>query len=135
MVGTAGSSGGVGGYFTSDRAIKYGYGVPRLLLLTLFAFEVAPRLFLKNADGGASSAFMRSSSSAAALLRLSPYLTSMRWAGHSYLGSIGAGVNVQVWGFLGNLAMLLVAAAACMWDVTHGKGQAFIPSSLHKNAL
>ena len=42
--------GGYVGYFTSDRAIKYGFGVPRLLLVTLFAFEVVPRLFL-NHDG------------------------------------------------------------------------------------
>jgi hypothetical protein len=32
---------------------------------------------------------------------------------------VGAGVNVQVAGFLGNLALLLVAAAACIWDVGH----------------
>ena len=35
----------------------------------------------------------------------------MRWVGHAYMGSIGAGVNVQVLGFVGNLAMLLAAAA------------------------
>ena len=35
-----------GGYFTTDRARKYGWGVPRLALLTLFAFEVVPRYFL-----------------------------------------------------------------------------------------
>jgi hypothetical protein len=125
------------GYFTSDRAVKYGFGVPRLLLVALFAFEVVPRLFLNtdntdNTDGltTTSSWFSSSSSSSAAAaataaghasdaLRLAPYMLSTRWAGHAYLGSIGAGVNVQVLGFLGNLAMLLVAAAACIWDVSH----------------
>eukprot|EP00957_Ditylum_brightwellii_P134033 10219230-Ditylum_brightwellii.AAC.1 len=32
------------------------------------------------------------------------------------MGSIGAGVNVQVLGFKGNLAMLLAAAAFCVVD-------------------
>ena len=35
------------------------------------------------------------------------------------MGSIGAGVNVQVLGFAGNLLLLLVAAAACLWDISH----------------
>ena len=135
------------GYFTSDRAVKYGFGVPRLLLVTLFAFEVVPRFFLNlNVDSvteasvsvPASTSFFSSffSSAAAAsaaaagarqhargaaidALRLAPYLASMRWVGHTYMGSIGAGVNVQVLGFLGNLLMLLVAASACIWDATH----------------
>ena len=97
------------GYFTTDRARKYGWGVPRLTLLTLFAFEVVPRRFLAASAPDA----------AAASLALAPYLASMRWLGHAYMGSIGAGVNVQVLGFLGNLAMLLLAAAACVWDVSH----------------
>ena len=98
------------GYFTTDRARKYGWGVPRLALLTLFAFEVVPRRFLAASAPDAA---------AAASLALAPYLASMRWLGHAYMGSIGAGVNVQVLGFLGNLAMLLLAAAACVWDVSH----------------
>ena len=151
MGGNGGAEGGGAyvGYFTSDRAVKYGFGVPRLLLVTLFAFEVVPRFFM-NVDGVVvesasvptstsffSSFFGSSSSSAAAAaeaaaaaqqqardaaveaLRLAPYLASMRWVGHTYMGSIGAGVNVQVLGFLGNLTMLLVAATACLWDATH----------------
>ena len=98
------------GYFTTDRARKYGWGVPRLALLTLFAFEVVPRRFLAASAPDAA---------AAESLALAPYLASMRWLGHAYMGSIGAGVNVQVLGFLGNLAMLLLAAAACVWDVSH----------------
>ena len=98
------------GYFTTDRARKYGWGVPRLALLTLFAFEVVPRRFLAASSPDAA---------AAESLALAPYLASMRWLGHAYMGSIGAGVNVQVLGFLGNLAMLLLAAAACVWDVSH----------------
>ena len=98
------------GYFTTDRARKYGWGVPRLALLTLFAFEVVPRRFLAASSPDAD---------AAESLALAPYLASMRWLGHAYMGSIGAGVNVQVLGFLGNLAMLLLAAAACVWDVSH----------------
>ena len=92
------------------RARKYGWGVPRLALLTLFAFEVVPRRFLAASSPDAA---------AAESLALAPYLASMRWLGHAYMGSIGAGVNVQVLGFLGNLAMLLLAAAACVWDVSH----------------
>ena len=68
-----------GAYFTPDRAAKYGWGVPRLLLVALFAFEGVPRLFISSA----------ASTSDAAALQLAPYLASMRWAGHSYLGSIG----------------------------------------------
>ena len=45
-----------GGYFTTDRARKYGWGVPRLALLTLFAFEVVPRYFL-DASGSELNAF------------------------------------------------------------------------------
>ena len=132
--------GAYAGYFTSDRAVKYGLGVPRLLLVTLFAFEVVPRYFTAldgqdatspqwlasvfpaAAAAGASgdrAVGWHGSTPAGELLRLAPYLASMRWVGHAYMGSIGAGVNVQVLGFLGNFLMLLVAATACVWDVAH----------------
>lgn len=110
-----------GGYFTTDRARKYGWGVPRLALLTLFAFEVVPRYFLDDASGSELHAFAAAEAhpgdgTATYPLRLGAYLRSLRWAGHAYMGSIGAGVNVQVLGFVGNLAMLLAAAAFCVAD-------------------
>ena len=109
-----------GGYFTTDRARKYGWGVPRLALLTLFAFEVVPRYFL-DASGSELNAFAAAEAhpgdgTATYPLRLGAYLRSLRWVGHAYMGSIGAGVNVQVLGFVGNLAMLLAAAAFCVAD-------------------
>ena len=110
-----------GGYFTTDRARKYGWGVPRLALLTLFAFEVVPRYFLDDPSGSELHAFAAAEAhpgdgTATYPLRLGAYLRSLRWAGHAYMGSIGAGVNVQVLGFVGNLAMLLAAAAFCVAD-------------------
>jgi hypothetical protein len=106
-----------GGYFTTDRAKKYGWGVPRLALLTLFAFEVVPRRFLAAAPLGPHP---DADDAAANSLSLAAYLGSGRWVGHAYMGSIGAGVNVQVLGFLGNLAVLLLAALFCVWDATWG---------------
>ena len=111
-----------GGYFTTDRARKYGWGVPRLALLTLFAFEVVPRYFL-DASGSELDVFATAEAhpgdgTATYPLRLGAYLRSLRWVGHAYMGSIGAGVNVQVLGFAGNLAMLLAAAAFCVADAT-----------------
>tara|TARA_B110000977_G_scaffold112505_1_gene145783 strand:- start:5440 stop:7515 length:2076 start_codon:yes stop_codon:yes gene_type:complete len=112
-----------GGYFTTDRARKYGWGVPRLLLLTVCAFEVVPRFFLNassdDLEGMAMSRVkgLEPGESIHHPLKLLTYLHSMRWLGHAYMGSIGAGVNVQVLGFVGNLAMLLAAAAFCVWDV------------------
>ena len=70
------------GYFTTDRAIKYGWGIPRLAFLCVLAFELAPRI---------SSAVP-----AAESLGLAAYLCSGRWIAHAYIGSIGAAVNVQV---------------------------------------
>ena len=106
-----------GGYFTTDRAKKYGWGVPRLALLTLFAFEVVPHRFLAAAPLGPHP---DADDAAANSLSLAAYLGSGRWVGHAYMGSIGAGVNVQVLGFLGNLAVLLLAALFCVWDATRG---------------
>ena len=59
------SRGDGGGYFTNDRAVKYGYGVPRLALVTLFAFEIVPRLFLAAERGGSATSAATSSASAA----------------------------------------------------------------------
>jgi len=93
-------------YFSSDRAAKYGWGLPRLALVCLIAFELAPR---------ASSAV--SSASQAAALGLLPYLRSGRWIGHLYIGSIGAAVNVQIRSVAFNLCMLGGAAALILYDM------------------
>jgi hypothetical protein len=93
-------------FFSSDRAVKYGWGVPRLALLTLAAFQLAPRL-------------SASAASSAPSLSLAPYLASRRWLTHAYLGSIGAAVNVRVHSFAVNLALLLLAGAACVYDVRY----------------
>jgi hypothetical protein len=116
-----------GGYFTTDRARKYGWGVPRLLLLTVCTFELVPRWFLNASSdehdfhltGGAFGGTRGVQLPPSQPLSLAPYLHSMRWVGHAYMGCIGAGVNVQVLGFLGNLAMLLAAAAFCVRDTFH----------------
>ena len=115
----------MGGYFTSDRAAKYGWGVPRLALVTLFAFEIVPRAFLAGSrapvDALVSTPLPFTARAAAAPfapLTLVPYLHSLRWIAHAYTGSIGAGVNVQVLGLLGNLAIMAVAGGLCLWDLT-----------------
>ena len=97
-----------GGYFSSDRAVKYGYGLPRLALLTLAAFTLAPRLSPRVPGGAAEAA-----------LGLRAYLASRRWVAHAYLGSVGAAVNVCVQPFAVNLALLLIGAALCIADVRH----------------
>ena len=89
----------------SDRAAKYGWGLPRLVLVCLIAFELAPR---------ASSAISPASQAALSLL---PYLQSGRWIGHLYIGSIGAAVNVQIRSFTFNLCMLIGAAALIVFDM------------------
>ena len=81
------------GYFTSDRAKKYGWGLPRLVAVTWLAFEVAP-LFAKETGA----------------LGLGAYGASGRWLCHLYVGSIGAAVNVEIFSFYGNIVLLLGAA-------------------------
>ena len=93
------------GYFSSDRAMKYGWGIPRLAVLIFIAFEVAPRLSAGVTSEGADG------------LGLLAYLQSGRWLAHAYIGSIGAAVNVQVLGLAGNIGMLLIAAALILWDL------------------
>jgi hypothetical protein len=73
------------GFFTSDRAQKYGWGLPRLLALTLLSFELAPRLSAAVAAPGDAVV-----ASAVAALGLRSYLASGRWLAHLYVGSIGA---------------------------------------------
>ena len=116
----------MGGYFTSDRAAKYGWGVPRLALVTLFAFEIVPRAFLAGSPRTAIDALTSTpapfpAAAAAAPfapLTFLPYVASLRWTAHAYTGSIGAGVNVQVLGLWGNLAIMAVAGGLCLWDLT-----------------
>jgi hypothetical protein len=93
-------------YFSTDRAVKYGWGLLRLFLLCILAFELAPRL-----SAGVTSV------DAARTLGLVSYLKSGRWFTHAYIGSIGAVVNVEVLGFISNLAMLFVAALLIIWDL------------------
>ena len=81
------------GYFNTDRAVKYGWGLPRLALLTLAAFQLAPAV---NYEGFGE---------------LGGYLASGRWAAHLYLGTIGAAVNVEV----GKASSLMLA-----WSIERG---------------
>ena len=111
----------MGGYFTSDRAAKYGWGVPRLALVTLFAFEIVPRALLGSPRPSTpSSPPCRSPPKPPPRLRPHPRPVSPVAAliVHAYTGSIGAGVNVQVLGLLGNLAIMAVAGGLCLWDLT-----------------
>ena len=84
-------------YFTTDRGLKYGFGVPRLLLVCLAAFSFAPRLCV----GGIGSE---------SGLDLLSYLRAGRWVAHAYIGSIGALVNVEIGGLPLNVALLTGAA-------------------------
>ena len=77
------------GFFTSDRAAKYGWGLPRLLLVTWLSFEVAP--WFSNVIVGTDG-----TGDAARALGLSAYLSSQRWLPHFYVGCQGAVVNVEV---------------------------------------
>jgi len=95
------------GFFSNDRARKYGWGLVRLAALTAASFALAPEL-----STGVPP-------EQAAALGLGPYLASRRWLTHLYLGIIGAIVNVRVRGFGTNLALLLVAGAACVADARH----------------
>ena len=133
-----------GGFFSSDRAKKYGWGIPRLFLLLLLAFELAPRLSVRvrgqEALERASNRLwscpclrlfepicpssmaltfvsLQAGVQDAAALGLLPYLTSGRLLGHAYIGSIGAVVNVQLHGLAVNLVLLTVAAGFILWDL------------------
>jgi hypothetical protein len=92
-------------YFNSDRAAKYGWGLPRLALLCIIGFEVAPRVSCAVLPGQAAA------------LHLVPYLRSGRWIGHLYIGSIGAIVNVQIRSAAFNIMMLLIAATFIVYDL------------------
>ena len=92
-------------YFNSDRAAKYGWGLPRLALLCIIGFEVAPRLSCAVLPGQAAA------------LHLVPYLRSGRWIGHLYIGSIGAIVNVQIRSAAFNIMMLLIGATFIVYDL------------------
>ena len=89
-------------FFTSDRAVKYGWGAPRLAVITCASFVLAPLLC--------------SSPSAASGLTLWPYLASRRWLLHAYLGAAGAVVNVEVLPMRANLGLLALAACLVAWD-------------------
>jgi hypothetical protein len=82
------------GFFTSDRAQKYGWGLPRLFVLTILSFELAPRLSSVVAAETASNATNEAggivAAGSAAALGLKSYFASGRWLGHFYVGSIGA---------------------------------------------
>lgn len=92
-------------YFNSDRAAKYGWGLPRLALLCIIGFEVAPRVSCAVLPGQAAA------------LHLVPYLRSGRWIGHLYIGSIGAIVNVQIRSAAFNIMMLLIGATFIVYDL------------------
>lgn len=86
-------------YFTSDRFWKYGGGIFRLLGLLLIAVFLTP-------------SYQQIASSS-----LEEYWKSGRFLGHVYVGSIGAVVNVKVFSFPMNMALLLGGAVFCLWDV------------------
>eukprot|EP00959_Pyramimonas_sp_CCMP1952_P296393 6200500-Pyramimonas_sp.AAC.1 len=87
-------------YYNPDRLRKYGYGVPRLVLLVWAAFALAPPLqHISDPSFG-----------------LAGYLASGRWLVHAYVGSIGAIVNVQRFGLPGNAAIMLGAGLLILWD-------------------
>jgi len=93
------------GSFSPDRLTKYGWGIPRLVGLTLFSF-----LFW---CGDFSVLEKR-------LFVLVHYVTSTRFLGHAYIGSIGALVNVKHAAGLSTsacFALLLGAALFILRDV------------------
>jgi len=81
------------GFFTSDRAQKYGWGLPRLLVLTVLSFELAPRLssvVIAATSRATHDAAGIITAGSVAALGLKSYFASGRWLGHFYVGSIGA---------------------------------------------
>jgi hypothetical protein len=95
--------------FTEDRLFKYGYGVLRLCLVLAVA--------LAWNSSTATTTYTLPISLDTLYLHGLAYLTSLRWLGHAYIGSIGAVVNVNIVGFETNLVMLLLAAAFIVYDV------------------
>jgi hypothetical protein len=97
-----------GGFFTSDRAVKYGWGTPRLAAVAWLAFEVAPAWnHLEASPAAAATAATAAAATAAAAtaaaagttlfpLRLKAYLASGRALPHLFVGAQGACVNVEV---------------------------------------
>ena len=85
-------------FFSSDRASKYGWGVLRLGMIVFLALWWSP--FSK-------------------MYSWTDYLSTHRWIGHAYIGSIGAYVNVEKGGLHLNIMLLLGAAFCCYWDVSH----------------
>jgi hypothetical protein len=104
------ASGG-SGHFNPDRLAKYGYGVPRLLLLTLFAFALEPH------QGGVQPALHPSFTAAPATPALRAAfgaLSSPRWLVPAALGALGAGVNVNALHPSVTASLLLLAAAGAV---------------------
>jgi hypothetical protein len=82
----------------NDRLSKYGYGVLRLGLLT----------YCLNHPSFGSTLLFQSASSF-------PYIP--RWVGCLLIGSIGAPVNVEIFGFGFNLLLLISAGLYCVYDL------------------
>ncbi len=99
--------------FVPDRAVKYGYGTLRLLLIVVISFLVGfPDE--RPTDVACSNHGLVVDSS-----NLFHYIHSLRWIGHVYIGIIGAVVNVKLLGVHWNLALLGGAALLIFTDLYH----------------
>ena len=118
--GAAPAASGGSGHFNPDRLAKYGYGVPRLLLLTLFAFAMQPH---QRTGSLSLHPTFTAASATPALLAAADVVASRRWLVPAALGALGAGVNVRALP-PGVTAALLVLAASGAVDHTLRHGPA-----------
>ena len=89
---TAPAAAAASGHYTPDRLAKYGYGVPRLLLLTLFSFALQPHS--SHSWPALHPSFTAASATPAVLAALS-VAAAPRWLVPAALGALGAAVNVR----------------------------------------
>ncbi len=106
-------------YFSPDRSMKYSLGTIRLFIIVLLSFAFNPAIDTVSSVIG--KIFSKFPSTALEYLiventALTNYITSLRFLGHAYLGSIGALVNVEVGGKNVAFFLLMLAAFACFYD-------------------
>ena len=106
-------------YFNPDRSVKYGFGAIRLLVIMLLSFAFHPAT--DTAVSVVEKVSLKFPSTALEYLvvnntALKSYVTSYRFLGHAYIGSIGALVNVEAGGKGLALFVLALAAFVCFYD-------------------
>jgi hypothetical protein len=96
-------------FFSPDRLRKYQWGSLRLAVIICVALYCS-----RNDDCDSSNP---TTPAPATSEFVGTYLTSLRWLGHAYIGSIGAMVNVNIFSFNTNLVLLALAGLFISWDI------------------